>query len=185
MMQKKFMAVAAAALAAVGVFSGATPASAKILQDSGNGGCVSGLTQYGSYPQLKIYDDVTFKSATSFHIDASNAAGSVYDCGPAGHQVSGGNYKLVNAWSVSGVKLTTCTISVTDAGCSLGGGTMAKANYSKSGKNTGSTVSYKGGGWNVYASTSGSVETFSHTATYRLTYGDNAADAGTANSYRR
>ncbi|MEU4214237.1 hypothetical protein [Actinoplanes sp. NPDC026623] len=176
------------ALVGAALFMGTAPAQAAEhevqLNDTGTGGCISGITQYGAYPQLKIYDDVIWKNATSLHIDVSNATAKVYDCGPAGHQVSGGNFKLTNNWTASGVKLSSCSISVTDAGCGVSGGKIAKVNYSKSGRNTGS-AEYKGGGWNVYASTSGSVEQFVHSASYRLTYGDNASEAGTSNITRR
>jgi len=179
---KKMVVGALAVLATGSLFAGALPAQAatsKTLSDTGTGGCVSGITSYGAYPELKIYDDMTLNSAISFHITASNASGYVYDCGPAGHQVSGGKYTLSNSWKVTGVKMSSCTIGG-GGGCGISGGKVASASYSKSGSNTG-TVNYKGAGWNVYAGTGGALTQFLHSATYRLSQGDDTSDAGSSN----
>ena len=169
-------------LAAASLFAGVAPAQAatsKTLRDTGTAGCVSGITQYGAYPELAIYDDMTLNSGTSFHITASNAKGYVYDCGPAGHQVSGGSFTLSNSWRVTGIKMSSCTIAG-GGGCGVSGGKVASASYKKSGTNTG-TTSYSGGGWNVYAGTAGALTQYQHSATYRLSSGNDTSDAASSN----
>jgi hypothetical protein len=180
---KKIVTGAIAVLALGSVLVGAGPAqaaSSKTLSDTGTGGCVSGITSYGAYPQIKIYDDMTLNSDISFHITASTAKGYVYDCGPAGHQVSGGSFTMTNSWKVTGVKMSSCTLGGS-SGCGISGGKVASSSYKKSGSNNGSTVSYSGGGWNVYAGTAGALTQFLHSATFRLTSGNNAADAASSN----
>lgn len=183
----KFLGVATAGLATAIAMSGAASASTThTLSDDGYGGCqkpTNGTwTTYGAYSHVHITDQVVYNSSTSIHINYSDMDGDLSDCGPAGRLVTGGSYSYSDHWEADGIGLTTCTISA-GGGCTISGGTVAQHTYSHSGSNTAGTVSFHGGGWNIYAKSTGIIDDWEHDCDVTFTYSSWATAAGSSNIY--
>jgi len=168
------------------VVAAAVPASATKLVDDGWGGCVkppnNAWTSYGAHSHVRIEDDFTRNNVRSFHINYSKSYGELADCGPAGRRVGGGTVTLDNGWRVNGISITSCTISA-GGGCTISGGRVASRDYKIGPMASSGFAQFNGGGWNVYASTSGEIKQYTHDADVKFQYGAYVTTAGSANTY--
>jgi hypothetical protein len=184
--KRKLASVFVAALVGALAFAGtANAATTYTLNDDGYGGCTKptngAWTTYGAYSHVHVSDSIVVNSLTSIHINYSNSNADLSDCGPAGRLVTGGNISFTNHWQADGSKLTTCTISA-GGGCTINAGqTVASRNYTKSQANTNGTAVFNGGGWNIYAGSTGWIDDFAHDADVTFSYSTWATAAGSGN----
>ncbi|WP_037604205.1 hypothetical protein [Streptacidiphilus rugosus] len=180
------LCLATAASAMLAFAAPAQAASPATLSDTGVGGCVrpsnNAWGTSGSYAYVYIYDSATEYSRQSVHINSSSMDGDLYECNN-GYNRTGGSYSYTNHWQADGTGITSCTIAVGSTGCSISSGTVASNTYSHSGSNTTGTVSYSGGGWNIYTKSTGYLDTLAHSANVTFSYSSWATEAGSANQF--